>query len=95
MEFKIYQETVVTKTNIFGQPIESKTTCYIYRPICFGLFKLFLYFKEDWDIRNRDNNWWEVCYKPYDYATKFSEQEAEKMLKTMYEQPNKFIRKYD
>lgn len=87
MQFKIYKEVVVTKTNIFGKPIKSKTICYIYRPICFGLFKLFLRF-----TKVRDVKWWLVRYRPQDYATRFSEQEAEKMLKTIYEQPDKFIR---
>lgn len=93
MKFKIYKKEVVTLTNIFGKPIKRKTICYIYRPVFFGLFKLFLKFTEDWDIRNRDNNWWVVRYERQSKATEFSEQEAETMLKTIYSQPDKFIRK--
>lgn len=93
MKFKIYKETVVKKTNIFGKPIESVTRCYIYRSMFFDLIKIFLYFREDWDVFNRTNYWWVVRYVPQESATEFSEQEAEKMLNAIYSHPDKFIRK--
>jgi len=93
MKFKILKETVVTKTNIFGKPIECETICYIYRPIFFGLLKLFLRFTTERIACNPNVViCWHVSYMPKAYASKFSEQEAEKMLKTIYSQPDKFIR---
>lgn len=92
MKFKIYKETVVKKTNIFGRPIETVTRCYIYRSMFFGLMKIFLHFTEDWHLNDRANSWWVVRYKPKFFATELTEQEAEKMLKTIYSQPDKFIR---
>lgn len=92
MKFKIYKETVVKKTNIFGKPIEIATRCYIYRSMFFGLIKIFLNFREDWDVFNRTNYWWVVRYVQQESATEFSEQKAEKMLNAIYSHPDKFIR---
>lgn len=93
MKFKIYKETVVKKTNIFGKPIEIATRCYIYRSMFFDLIKIFLSFIEDWDVRDRYNTWFVVRYVQQESATEFSEQEAEKMLNAIYSHPDKFIRK--
>ena len=92
MQFKILKETVTTRTNIFGKPIARETICYIYQPVFFGLFKRFLQFITVWNDRNLDVvEGWHVYDKPKEYASKFSEQEAEEMLKRIYSQPDKFI----
>lgn len=94
IKFKILKETVVTKTNIFGKPIERETICYIYRPVFFGLFKLFLLFVAKWDDSNQAvMECWYVSYIPKKYASTYREKDAEKMLETIYSQPDKFIRK--
>jgi hypothetical protein len=95
MKFKIHKETVVTKTNIFGKPIERETICYIYRPIFFGLLNRFLSFipNRDWVGDQIVVKCWHVYYELKKDTSKFSEQEAETLLKNIYSQPDKFIRK--
>lgn len=94
MKFKIYKETVVTKTNIFGKPVETDTWYYIYRPILFGLFRLYLKIDDCFvGIDNNTVHYFEVRYVPKRFATGYPEQIAKTMLDNIYSQPDKFIRK--
>lgn len=86
MKFKIHKEEIVLSTNIFGKPAETETRYYIYRPIFFGLFRLYV----DFSVFRAG---WKTTYKPQDDATYFSTKEdAQKRLDLMYSKPNLFIR---
>ena len=92
MKLKIHKEVVVTKTNIFGKPIECETICYIYRPIFFGLFRLYLKIDDCFVGIDNTGHYFEVRYVSKRFATRYPKQIAELMLKTIYSQPDKFIR---
>lgn len=94
MKFKIHKETVVTKTNIFGKPVGTETRYYIYRPVFFGLFKIYVRFLEDWVGEFPSCvNYWKVSYHPKSFSTRFyKEEDAKRMLDLIYSQPDKFIR---
>ena len=95
MKFKIHEEKIVLSINIFGKPAETETRYYIYRPIFFGLFKLYVYFSEFWKgYYPSTEKYWEVAYSPQGKATYFSTQEdAQGRLDLMYSKPDLFIRR--
>lgn len=93
MKFKIYKETVVTGTNIFGKPVEADTWYYIYRPVFFGLFRLYLEISDKYVIgTDCIRHYFKVRYVPKRFATRYPKQKAKTMLDMIYSQPDKFIR---
>lgn len=90
MTFKVHKEKEVLKTTIKGKVLTQKTSYYVYRSILFGLVRLYLCISPDYDNGNKME--YEVIYTPQEYASKFSKEEAEMLVRDLKNNPDKFVR---
>lgn len=90
MKFWIKKKCFVRKTNIYGKVLEKDTVYYVYRSLFFGLIKLYVRLipPSHWKKSNEVN----VNYVPIEYASVFSKEEAEELIRAFKEQPDRFVR---
>ena len=90
MTFKVHKERNVSKTTIKGKVLTQSTYYYVYRSFLFGLVRLYLHISPDY--HNGNNMEYEVTYAPQEYASKFSKDEAEMLVRDLKNNPDKFVR---
>lgn len=90
MTFKVHKERKVLKTTIKGKVLTQKTSYYVYRSILFGLGRLYLRISPDYHHGNKIE--YEVSYTFQEYASKFSKEEAEMLVRDLKNNPDKFVR---
>lgn len=90
MTFKVHKEKKVLKTTIKGKVLTQGTYYYVYRSVLFGLGRLYLHISPDYHNGNKME--YEVSYTPQEYASKFSKDEAEMLVRDLKNNPDKFVR---
>lgn len=90
MTFKVHKEKRVSKTTIKGKVLTQGTYYYVYRSVFFGLVRLYLHISPSYHNGNKKE--YEVSYTPKEYASKFSKDEAEMLVRDLKNNPDKFVR---
>ena len=90
MTFKVHKEKKVLKTTFEGKVLEQSTCYYVYRSFFFGLARLYLHISPDYHNGNKTE--YEVNYTPQEYASNFSKEEAEMLVRDLKNNPDKFVR---
>ena len=90
MTFKVQKEKKVLKTTFEGKVLEQSTCYYVYRSFFFGLARLYLCISPDYHNGNKTE--YEVNYTPQEYASKFTKEEAEMLVRDLKNNPDKFVR---
>ena len=90
MTFKVHKERNVLKTTIKGKVLTQSTCYYVYRSFFFGLARLYLHISPYYHHGNKTE--YEVNYTPQEYASTFSKDEAEMLVRDLKNNPDKFVR---
>lgn len=92
MKFRIEKEILSTKTNIRGKVLEENVRWVVYRPIFFGLERVYLEIFNNYAWENQGEV--RVEYRlGKRYATRFHTRlEAERLIEAIQEEPDRFVR---
>ena len=90
MTFKVHKEKEVLNTTIKGKVLTQSTYYYVYRSFLFCLARLYLHISPDYHNGNKTE--YEVNYTPQEYASKFTKEEAEILVRDLKNNPDKFVR---
>lgn len=89
MKFGIEKETLVVKTDLRGNVLYKNVVYKVYRKIFFGLFKMYIKISPIYVKGCEDEYTVEYC--PQKKATHFGREQAEKLVRDMTNNPNKFV----
>lgn len=90
MKFRIEKHEEVVKTNIQGKALMIDTYYLVYRSFLFGLIRL--YVKINPFYKKGFANEYTVEYAPQHFASTFSLEEAEMLIRDIKNNPDKFVK---
>jgi hypothetical protein len=90
MKFRIEKHEEVVKTNIRGNVLMKNTYYLVYRSFLFGLIRL--YVKIVPSYKNGFANEYTVAYELQHFASTFSLEEAEMLIRDIKNNPDKFVK---